>query len=412
MLFLYFLELINNRYQNEQRNLSKTSQLLNINHQTLSKCSQYTNDLYQFNQLMNIAKIICFVCFVIMGGFGYLEYFINIVLGLNNILIGGFVFFLIWNIVQEQIPIFINLYYNNHYLKVKHKLPTGNKRQFLITSLINVLISSVLSSVISTIFIAIIDYFPKHWILILILIISLLSITFTIFLLYPWIIYPLINKTIPLEKNSLLKKEIFKLIKKSGLKFKQILIHQDQDTSPQLNAEAIGIGPSKKIILNQSMIDNCSSEQILAISAHEMGHHHKHLIKRFVLASVMICFLIPIYGFFIVNIQIDMLAGLNITQKNPISLALLLFLWGSILQPFIQSILNYFSRKHEYQADSYSIKLLSSQEMAKVLKHMYIEELNMPIAHPLYSFIHNSHPTLLERVMAIEKTITINFDNK
>ena len=69
-------------------------------------------------------------------------------------------------------------------------------------------------------------------------------------------------------------------------------------------------------------------------------------------------------------------------------------------------IINYFSRMHEYEADEFSYELGYADKLIHSLKVLSEKNLSDMDPDPLYSFINHSHPTLIERVKALNKLKT------
>ena len=60
------------------------------------------------------------------------------------------------------------------------------------------------------------------------------------------------------------------------------------------------------------------------------------------------------------------------------------------------------SRTHEYQADAYAKKLGYKQNLCRALIDLQIKNLSTMNVDPLYSSYHYSHPTLAERLTALD----------
>jgi STE24 endopeptidase len=85
--------------------------------------------------------------------------------------------------------------------------------------------------------------------------------------------------------------------------------------------------------------------------------------------------------------------------------AFLLFgLLGGLVSFWFTPVGNWFSRRHEYEADAFAARALGSPEpLRAALRKIYRENLSNLTPHPLYSAVHYSHPTLLEREAALSR---------
>ena len=63
---------------------------------------------------------------------------------------------------------------------------------------------------------------------------------------------------------------------------------------------------------------------------------------------------------------------------------------------------NFFSRKHEYEADEFAKKAIgSATPLIHALRKLYKENLSYPLPHRWISNFHHSHPSILEREKAL-----------
>jgi STE24 endopeptidase len=63
-----------------------------------------------------------------------------------------------------------------------------------------------------------------------------------------------------------------------------------------------------------------------------------------------------------------------------------------------------YSRKNEFEADAYATETYSGPALAAALKRLSVDSLSNLYPHPAYVFFHYSHPPLLKRLEAIEKS--------
>lgn len=62
------------------------------------------------------------------------------------------------------------------------------------------------------------------------------------------------------------------------------------------------------------------------------------------------------------------------------------------------------SRRFEFQADAFAKSLRKAEKLRSALIKLHKDNLGFPVADWLYSAWHYSHPPLLERIGALEKT--------
>ena len=149
----------------------------------------------------------------------------------------------------------------------------------------------------------------KGWLLggiigggLLALIIWLYSITEEMFWIYAWIaltafsvfmamfyssiIVPLFNKQTPLEEGEL-RDAIKNFSKKAGFKLTNIYVIDGSKRSTKANAYFSGLGPKKRIVLYDTLINDLSADEIVAVLAHEIGHYKKkHSLKGIIFSVI------------------------------------------------------------------------------------------------------------------------------
>jgi len=65
--------------------------------------------------------------------------------------------------------------------------------------------------------------------------------------------------------------------------------------------------------------------------------------------------------------------------------------------------MNIFSRKNEYEADWYAKTTYDHQPLISSLKKLSSDSLSNLTPHPYHVFVNYSHPTLLQRIRALNK---------
>ncbi len=221
---------------------------------------------------------------------------------------------------------------------------------------------------------------------------------------YTSIIVPLFNKLTPLEKGEL-KTAIEEMAKKAGFKLADIFVMDGSKRSTKANAYFSGLGPKKKIILYDTLLDELTKEEVVAVLAHEIGHYRKkHIYKGLVLSLIQLFIMIFLLGKALTFPQFSQALG---AQYMSFYMGLLAFaLLYSPISFVLDIFMNLFSRKHEYQADAYAGSQGLGKNLIDALIKLSISSLSNLQPHPLYLFFHYSHPTLLQRKKAIEKQTT------
>jgi STE24 endopeptidase len=226
---------------------------------------------------------------------------------------------------------------------------------------------------------------------------------FMIFMMmfYSNLIVPLFNKQTPLEEGEL-RTAIEEFAQKVGFKLNNIYKIDGSKRSTKANAYFTGLGPKKRIVLYDTLINDISVEEIVAVLAHEVGHNkHKHSLKGIITSILQTGITLYLLSLFIAHPSLSEALG----SSTP-SFHLGVIAFGILYSPinlFLGIISNVMSRKHEYEADKYARENHNSESLIGALKKLSRNNLSNLTPHPAMVFFHYSHPTLLQRIQALKK---------
>ncbi|MGK0174560.1 MAG: STE24 endopeptidase, partial [Ulvibacter sp.] len=132
------------------------------------------------------------------------------------------------------------------------------------------------------------------------------------------------------------------------------------------------------------------------VLAHEVGHYKKnHIIINLVTSILTTGFTLWLLSLFIDNSLLSQ--ALNVSEP---SFHIGLVAFGVLYSPLSEitgMVMNYLSRKFEYQADNYAKSTYSGAPLISALKKLSKNSLSNLTPHSAYVFAHYSHPTLLDR---------------
>jgi STE24 endopeptidase len=226
---------------------------------------------------------------------------------------------------------------------------------------------------------------------------------FTIFMsmFYTTLILPLFNKQTPLESGEL-RTAIEVFSNKAGFKLDNIFVIDGSKRSTKANAFFSGLGPRKRIVLYDTLINDLKTEEIVAVLAHEVGHYKlKHTLTGTILGLIQTGIILYVFSLFISNPQLSKALGVNEPQFH---IGMITF--GLLFSPIsmaIGIITNYISRLNEFAADNFANQHTDGEKLISALKTISANALSNPTPHWIYVFFHYSHPPLLVRINAIRK---------
>jgi STE24 endopeptidase len=229
--------------------------------------------------------------------------------------------------------------------------------------------------------------------------IALSAVMLFMIMFYSSLIVPLFNKLTPMPKGEL-RNAIENYCSKVGFKLKDLFIMDGSRRSSKANAFFSGIGAKKRIVLFDTLINNHSNNELVAVLAHEIGHYKKkHTLYSFILSIVQAGLMLFIFSKVIDNPALSQALG---SSKPYLQLGMLAFgLLYSPLSLVIGLLMNIISRKNEFEADRYAKTTFDSDSLITALKKLSVNNLSNLVPHPVYVFFYYSHPPLLERLRAL-----------
>ena len=358
-----------------------------------SQAYKWTN--YRFGIGTSTFSLLLILGFLVFGGFGWVD---NWVSGLtaNNTLRALFFFGII--LIGSDILNTPFSYYKTFVIEEKFGFNKTTLKTFIADKLkgwfmIIVLGGGILTLVLWFFAWAGTNFWWYTWGLITV---------FTVFmnLFYSKLIVPLFNKQEPLEDGSL-KSKIESYAEKVGFELQNIFVINGSKRSTKANAYFSGFGKEKRITLYDTLIKDLEEDEIVAVLAHEVGHYKKnHIIFNLATSIVLTGAMLFILSLFINNPTISLAIGVD---KPSFYAALIGF--GMLYSPISEItglLMNYFSRKFEYQADDFAKHTFSATPLVTSLKKLSKNSLSNLTPHPAYVFMHYSHPPLKDRIQNLK----------
>ncbi len=213
---------------------------------------------------------------------------------------------------------------------------------------------------------------------------------------YPTFIAPLFNKFSPLQ-DEILKQRIEALLTKCGFKSQGLFVMDGSSRSSHGNAYFTGFGASKRVVFFDTLLERLNADEIEAVLAHELGHFkHHHVIKR-----IALMFFVSFLGLALLGWLINQpwfYTGLGVAQASNY-MALILFLLASPVFLFLlRPVMASYSRKNEFEADSYAATHANAKDLIEALVKLYRDNASTLTPDPLHSAFYDSHPPASIRI--------------
>ena len=360
------------------------------------KAKSYKLDRDKVSLISSLISTTLTIIFIFSGFYGkvsdYSLYYFD------NLFLQSAGFFLFFLLISTIISLPIS-YYSIFTIEEKYGFNKSTLSTFIKDKIKSLIISLLIGGFILYISIQLYSFFEANFWLWLWVFLSAIIIFTNMF--YTTLIVPIFNKLSPLEEGSL-KNKIEKYSKKIGYSLDKIFVIDGSKRSSKANAFFSGLGPKKTIALFDTLIDKHEEDELVAVLAHEVGHYKKNHIKQGLLLSIsqvgIICYALQLC----LNEPNLSLALGGLESSFHLSLIAFSFLF-SPLSIIIGIGMNIFSRKNEYEADKYAKETYNGESLKNALKKLSSDSLTNLYPHPLYVFVHYSHPPLLKRLEALDR---------
>ena len=215
----------------------------------------------------------------------------------------------------------------------------------------------------------------------------------------PVVLDPIFNRFEPLQ-DQVMQQKLLHLASKAGIEGGRVYQVDKSRQTKTLNAYVNGIGPTNRIVMWDTLLNEMTHDEVLAVMGHEMGHYvMKHMWKGLAF-SLALSFVV----FFVVQRVHD--RGLarygprwGFSERgDPASVPWLLLIAG-VVAFLLSPVMSGYSRTMEHQADIFGLEVTRHNEpMATAFVKLAESSKTDPRPHPFIRFWRYSHPPIAERI--------------
>ena len=360
------------------------------------KSLDYQADQQRFSFISSAFSFVLSLLMLVLGGFGWLDSLVRPLI--ENEIILALAFFGVIMIVSDVIGIPFQ-WYSTFVIEEKYGFNKTTVKTFILDKLKGYALGAIIGGALLSVLLYLIQTIgPNFWIWF-----GLIAASFILLvnMFYTSLFLPLFNKLTPMGDGDL-KNAIEAFAKKVNFPLDNIFVMDGSKRSAKANAFFSGIGKKKKIVLYDTLITNHTTEELVAVLAHEVGHFKKkHIVWSYLISIVQVFFVLFILSLMIFNENLSLALGGSI---QAIHLNLIAF--GILFSPIsgiTGLLMSLLSRKNEFEADAYARETFDGKALANALKKLSVDSLSNLYPHPAYVFFYYSHPPLLERLAAISK---------
>lgn len=392
-IFNTFLSIIN--YRNKDAEIPESVKDV-YDKEKYKNWKEYYMENFMFNRLTSPINFLVFLILLAFGGFSYIEEIAEKIT--DNQQVQVLLFLGIYYILLQLISLYPS-YYDTFVIEEKFGFNKSTKKTFYLDKIKSLILTFVLGGSLIFGLMNLFEhtgnlFFLYGW-LSLVLIILITNV------IYVPVIVPIFNKLTLLEDGTL-KDKINEFALSVGYEVSKISVMDASKRSTKLNAFFAGLGKYKQVVLYDTLIDQMTEDEIVAVLAHEIGHSkHKHIVFNIFQSVLMMALYIGVLGLILKVPEFT-----TAFKLSPSHFGFSLILFVILLEPiatFLSLLTSYFSRKHEFQADYFAASKYKKEPMINALKVIARSNYANLTPHPLVVKLSYSHPPIHHRIEAIEK---------
>ena len=362
-----------------------------------AKSQEYLKARTKFGLISSTFSLILIMIVIHTGIFGHLNDFVNA--QTDHYLFRGLLFIAIIYFFQDIISIPFSIY-STFVIEQKFGFNKTTLGLFISDKFKGYAIFIVLGSIIISPILYLFHSYPIYgwliaWSLLTVFMIAIQPV-------FIHVISPMFNKFTPLDDGEL-RTAIEKYTKLINFPLARIDIMDGSKRSAHSNAYFSGFGKSRRIAIFDTLVDKHSTEEIVSVVAHEVGHYKlKHIIQGTVIGIIETGVMLFVFSKIMNDLGLFSVFGVDeLSVHAGLIFFSMLYAPVSMVTSIISSII---SRQNEFSADKYSYETTNNKEaLISMLIGLAANNLSHLTPHPFKVFLTYSHPPVLDRIEAIQK---------
>ncbi len=316
---------------------------------------------------------------------------VNLVPGpwLAKVIGGGLLVFLLADLVTLPFAAW------RHTVMVRYGLSTQDWRDWSVDLLKGYAVTAVLASVMLLGFFGLTRLFPRWWWAVgaagaagLVVLLSFI---------FPVLVEPVFNKFTPMQESPL-RTELMELAARDGVPVRDVLVADASRRTTAVNAYVSGIGPTRRIVVYDTLLREAPEAEVASVVAHELGHAKDRDVVIFTLvgalgtaALVVGLYLIGGWSWLLRQAGVDAIG-------TPQAIGLLLAI-SAVIGLVATPVQGFVSRHIEARADEHALNLTGDPAtFEQMQKRLSLVNLGDPDPNPLEHFLFGSHPSTVQRI--------------
>jgi STE24 endopeptidase len=213
----------------------------------------------------------------------------------------------------------------------------------------------------------------------------------------PVVLGPIFNRFDALPDDSKLRAQVLALAERAGVDIGEVYRVDASRRGTTLNAYVDGLGPTKRVVLYDNLIDRAERPELRSVVAHELGHVAHDDIPRGIAYVALVA---PLGLLFVREFSSVLVRRTGAPPGTPAALPA--YALSLSIAVFVLNVPgNQLSRQVEASADSFALELTADPEALIDLQQRLADtNLSDPDPPEPFKFLFGTHPPTIERIGA------------
>jgi STE24 endopeptidase len=211
----------------------------------------------------------------------------------------------------------------------------------------------------------------------------------------PVLLLPLFYELVPIKRDEL-QQDLITLARRAGTTAMGVYRWTLSDSTRKANAALVGLGPTRRILLSDTLLAEYSDEEIAVVLAHELAHHAHGDIWRGIFLEAAV----QSIGFYMAYRVLSAVGpGAGVAGVADVAgLPIVLLVCGA-LSLVARPLVHARSRAHERRADRFALNLTRNRPaFVSAMRRLAQQNLAEEKPSRLVQTLFHSHPSTAERL--------------